>query len=61
MGNGDFYGEKKFCDQCNDYVAFLMSVNASYCVHCGSKVRLFSGKDREQFSEEVQRHKWQAS
>jgi anaerobic ribonucleoside-triphosphate reductase len=38
----EFYDEQKWCEQCKTYVRFLMSVNFSYCVHCGGRVRLFS-------------------
>ncbi|MFY9343672.1 MAG: hypothetical protein WAT39_14340 [Planctomycetota bacterium] len=59
--NTEFYDEVKWCEQCSNYVRFLMSVNHSYCVQCGGRVRLFSRDDRNRFSETVQRHKWQAS
>lgn len=45
----DFYSETKWCETCHKYVRFLMSVDHSFCVHCGSKVRLFSKKDWEAF------------
>lgn len=61
MGNADYYAEKKWCDHCKDYVRYLMSVDHSFCVNCGNRVRLFSRLDAERFSETVQRHKWQAS
>ena len=57
----EFYTEQKWCDECGTYVRFLMSVNHSYCVDCGSKVRLFNRNDASGFQERVQRHKWQAS
>jgi len=57
----EFYDEQKWCEQCKTYVRFLMSVNFSYCVHCGGRVRLFSNPDGKQFQDHVQRHKWQAS
>lgn len=59
--NSEFYDEQKWCEQCKGYVRFLMSVNFSYCVHCGGRVRLFSRNDGQQFEDHVQRHKWQAS
>jgi hypothetical protein len=59
--NNEFYNEQKFCDHCQDYVRFLMSVNHSYCIECGGRVRLFSREDKQSFQETVQRHKWQAS
>ncbi|MCA8975408.1 MAG: hypothetical protein KDC98_11855 [Planctomycetes bacterium] len=61
MGNSDYYDEAKYCEHCKGYVRFLMSVNHSYCVDCGGRVRLFNREDAEQFQERVQRHKWQAS
>ena len=61
MGNQDFYGERKWCEQCKDYVRYLMSVDHSFCVQCSTKVRLFSSDDARKFSETVQRHRWQAS
>ncbi len=57
----EFYSESKWCDACKTYVRFLMSVNHSYCVGCGGRVRLFNRDDGRSFSETVQRHKWQAS
>ena len=57
----EFYSESKWCDACKTYVRFLMSVNHSYCVGCGGRVRLFSRDDGRSFSDTVQRHKWQAS
>ena len=57
----EFYDEQKWCDQCKQYVRFMMSVNFSYCVHCGGRVRLFSRDDSKDFQDTVQRHKWQAS
>ena len=59
--NTEFYTESKWCESCKTYVPFLMSVNHSYCVHCGGRVRLFSRDDSTNFGETVQRHKWQAS
>jgi Fe2+ or Zn2+ uptake regulation protein len=61
MGSHDYYGERKWCEHCKDYVRYLMSVDHSYCVQCGNKVRLFSNDDAEKFNETVQRHRWQAS
>ncbi len=61
MTNDEYYRETKWCAQCQGYVRFLMSVNHSFCVQCGGRVRLFSGDDDRQFLDGVQRHKWQAS
>lgn len=59
--NTEFYTEHKWCDHCRTYVRFLMSVNHSYCIDCGNRVRLFSREDSRSFHETVQRHKWHAS
>ena len=61
MSSQDFYGERKWCEQCKDYVRYLMSMDHSFCVTCGSKVRLVNKEDQSRFSETVQRHRWQAS
>ncbi len=61
MGTSEFYTELKYCETCKTYVRFLMSVNHSYCVQCGGRVRLFSRDDNREFVDTVQRHKWQAS
>lgn len=53
----DYYNEKKWCESCTDYVSFLMSVERSYCVNCGSPVRLFSKQDLKAFTEGMQREK----
>ena len=45
----DYYNEKKWCEKCGGYVRFLMSVDHSFCVDCGSPVRLFSKTDWEAF------------
>ena len=59
--SNEFYNEQKYCDHCQSYVRFLMSVNHSYCIECGGRVRLFNREDKQSFQETVQRHKWQAS
>lgn len=53
----DYYSEKKWCEPCTDYVSFLMSVERSYCVNCGSPVRLFSKKDLQAFTDGMERDK----
>ena len=57
----EFYTEQKWCDHCNGYVRFMMSVNHSYCIECGGRVRLFNCNDSANFQETVQRHKYLAS
>ncbi len=61
MSNADYNAERKWCETCKSYVRYLMSVDHSYCVECGSRVRLFSREDAARFGETVQRHKWKAS
>lgn len=61
MNTRDFHAELKWCNDCNEYVRYLMSVNHSFCVNCGGTVRLFNKQDSEVFSEDVQRRKWKAS
>lgn len=50
----DFYSDRKYCDQCDDYVSYLMSVETSYCVQCGAQVHLFSESDWESFNQSLQ-------
>lgn len=61
MGTSEFDRETKWCDACQGRVRFLMSVNHSFCVDCGGKVRMFSREESLLFAETVQRHKYQAS
>ena len=61
IGNRDFYGERKWCERCKNYVRYLMSVDRSYCAQCGNRVRLFNRDDARHFNETVKRHKWHAS
>ena len=60
MSTHDFYAETKWCDGCKNYVHYMMSVNHSYCVKCGSRVRLFNKDDAKRFSDDVERRKWKA-
>ena len=53
MEFGDFYDDRKFCTQCNDYVPYLMSMDHSYCTGCGSPVKLFSKEDWGIFTEKI--------
>jgi anaerobic ribonucleoside-triphosphate reductase len=53
--------ETKWCEHCKVYVRYLMSVDHSFCVKCGNRVRLFNRDDGRRFTETVQRHKWRAS
>ena len=49
MEHADYYSDRKYCSKCDNYVAYLMSVEHSYCVECGSEVRLFSKEDWGEF------------
>jgi predicted DCC family thiol-disulfide oxidoreductase YuxK len=52
--NISYYNTKKYCPSCHGYVRFLQSLDASYCVECGSKVRLFSTADKKEFLKGLQ-------
>jgi len=43
------FDERKYCSRCRRYVRYLTSLNQSYCIHCDSKVVLFSKKDMRDF------------
>ncbi len=49
-----FYSDHKYCDKCDKYVSYLMSVDTSYCVECGAAVHLFSKSDWETFNDGLQ-------
>jgi hypothetical protein len=38
-----------------------MSINHSFCIDCGSRVRLFSQEDALRFNADVERRKWKIS
>ena len=61
MGDRDFLSEKKWCEKCNSYQRYLMSVDRSFCIECGSAVRLFSKADAEKFGEDLQRRRWRGT
>ena len=61
MSERNFDNETKWCDKCNRYQRYLMSVNHSFCIECGEKVRLFSKDDSKQFGEELQQRRWRVS
>ena len=48
-----FRDNKKFCPCCNAYVLYLASVEQSFCVECGSEVRLFSDSDWVAFQQKM--------
>jgi|TARA_B100001750_G_scaffold244801_1_gene262983 hypothetical protein len=47
----DFYHTKRYCPKCRDYVRFLQSLKAAYCVDCGARVRLFNPQDKKAFAQ----------
>ena len=53
MNRFDYYSDRKYCPECDDYVSYLMSIEHSYCVQCGGEVRLFSKQDWENFHESL--------
>ena len=57
MTERNFERDKKWCPKCEDYRRYMMSVNHSFCTDCGTQMRLFSKKDQERFTEEVQRRR----
>ena len=58
---GDFEKETKWCESCNEYQRYMMSIDHSYCAECGSKVRLFSKTDAEKFGEELTKRRWRGT
>ncbi len=52
-----YYSDKKWCPHCAGYVAYLMSIEHSYCVKCGGEVKLFNQSDWESFHEGLQAKK----
>jgi hypothetical protein len=61
MDYRDYYQERKWCTTCNDYVRYMMSVNHSYCIHCGTSVKLFNKEDLAKFRTDLERRKWKVS
>jgi len=55
--NINYYNARKYCPSCRDYVRYLQSLDDSYCVACGSKVRLFSSADKKAFLEGMKAQK----
>ncbi len=45
----NFYDEYKWCRKCNRYVNFMRTVDASFCVHCDSRLLIFSDEDYKKF------------
>ena len=57
MDHPDFYSDRKFCHDCQEYVSYLMGMEHSYCVQCGTQVRLFSDDDWKVFNESMNERK----
>jgi len=57
MPQTNYYKDTKYCPRCHDYVRFLQSLEASFCVSCGGKVRLFSAADKRAFLRSLQADK----
>lgn len=57
MNQMDFYNDLKWCNECGDYVRYLMSMDHSFCVCCGEQVRLFNEQDWETVNEAMQAKK----
>jgi hypothetical protein len=55
--NIHYYNTKKYCPSCREYVRFLQSIDDSFCVECGSKVRMFSTADKTAFMDGLQKDK----
>lgn len=53
----NYYNSKKYCPSCREYVRYLQSIDESFCVACGSKVRLFSTADKKAFLEGLKSEK----
>lgn len=57
IDRGNYYDDRKFCPECEDYVAYLISMEHSYCVTCGGIVRLFSDQDWDTFNESLKQRR----
>ncbi len=53
----DFEQEKKWCPKCETYRRYMVSINHSFCIECGTKMRLFSKPDQARFTEEIQKRR----
>ena len=53
----NFEQEQKWCPKCETYRHYLMSINHSFCVECGTQMRLFSKQDQARFTEELERRR----
>jgi len=57
MPQSDFFKDSKYCPRCHDYVRYLQSLDASFCIDCGAKVRLFSAADKRAFLQDLKQAK----
>jgi hypothetical protein len=57
MENSNYYNDHKYCQHCQKYVSYLMSMEHSYCIECGERVKLFSKEDWVNFNETMTRQK----
>ncbi len=49
----NFYDDRKYCQECGQYVPYLQSMEHSFCAVCGTKVRLFSEDDWKTFNDSL--------
>ncbi|MCA8958069.1 MAG: hypothetical protein KDC87_18480 [Planctomycetes bacterium] len=61
MSTQDYENDKKWCEKCKRYQRYLMSVDRSYCVDCGSEVRLFSKEDAVAFGRDLEKRRWRGT
>ena len=52
-----FHSDTKFCPCCDSYNRYLASVDRSFCIECGSEMRLLSDADWTAFQERMQARK----
>jgi hypothetical protein len=55
--SNNFFEDTKYCPCCREYVLYLKSPKANYCVDCGAKVRLFSAADKRAFNHQLELEK----
>lgn len=53
----NFFKDTKYCPRCHDYVRYLQSLESSFCVDCGGKVKLFSSADKRAFLRSLKEEK----
>lgn len=52
-----FHEDTKFCPCCNQYGRYLASFDRSFCIECGSEMRLFSDDDWSAFKTRMEARK----